>query len=193
MMDVFVTQLPTCVNREMIDKVSRNYFRIIFHSFLQAARDFATNLNTKPNRKRLIKALYTVQRTYLHLLPFYSRFIAQLYPVVPEIGNELVRLLKNEFRAHIRRKDQIYIESKIKTVRFIGELVKFSVFPKTEAINCLKTLLGDFRHHNIEMCCNLLETCGRFLYRSTDSHRRTEILLVRKTKTRQTFIFVFFL
>ncbi|CAF4751150.1 unnamed protein product, partial [Rotaria magnacalcarata] len=41
MMDVFVTQLPTCVNREMIDK---------------AARDFATNLNTKQNRKRLIKA-----------------------------------------------------------------------------------------------------------------------------------------
>ncbi|CAF4419695.1 unnamed protein product, partial [Adineta steineri] len=60
MMDVFVTQLPTCVNREMIDK---------------AARDFATNLNTKQNRKRLIKALYTVQRTYLHLLPFYSRLI----------------------------------------------------------------------------------------------------------------------
>lgn len=145
---------------------------------LQAARDFATNLNNKQNRKRLIKALYTVQRTYLHLLPFYSRLVAQLYPVMPEIGNELVRLLKNEFRAHIRRKDQIYIESKIKTVRFIGELVKFNVFPKTEAINCLKTLLADFRHHNIEMCCNLLETCGRFLYRSTDSHRRTEIILV---------------
>ncbi|UJR26480.1 hypothetical protein I4U23_007807 [Adineta vaga] len=161
-MDNFITQLPTCVNREMIDK---------------AARDFATNLNTKQNRKRLIKALYTVQRTYLHLLPFYSRLIAELTPVMPEIGNELVRLLKNEFRAHIKRKDQIYIESKIKTVRFIGELVKFGVFPKTEAINCLKTLLSDFRHHNIEMCCNLLETCGRFLYRSPDCHRRTEIIL----------------
>jgi regulator of nonsense transcripts 2 len=112
---------------------------------------------------------------------------------MPEIGNELVRLLKNEFRAHIRRKDQIYIESKIKTVRFIGELVKFGVFPKTEAINCLKTLLSDFRHHNIEMCCNLLETCGRFLYRSTDSHRRTEILLVKKTNFDLWFIsnFVF--
>ncbi|CAF1357416.1 unnamed protein product [Rotaria sordida] len=162
MMDVFVAQLPTCVNREMIDK---------------GARDFATNLNTKQNRKRLIKALYTVQRTYLHLLPFYSRLVATLYPIMPEIGNELVRLLKNEFRAHIRRKDQIYIESKIKTVRFIGELVKFNVFPKNEAINCLKTLLSDFRHHNIEMCCNLLETCGRFLYRSPDCHRRTEIIL----------------
>ena len=97
-----------------------------------------------------------------------------------EIGNEMVRLMKNEFRAHIRRKDQIYIESKIKTVRFIGELVKFGVFPKTEAINCLKTLLADFRHHNIEMCCHLLKTCGRFLYRSPDCHRRTELLLVRR-------------
>ena len=137
-------------------------------------------MNTKQNRKRLIKALYNVQRTYLHLLPFYSRLIATLNPVMPEIGNELVRLLKNEFRTHIRRKDQIYIESKIKTVRFIGELVKFSVFPKNEAINCLKTLLSDFRHHNIEMCCNLLETCGRFLYRSPDCHCRTEIILVNR-------------
>lgn len=130
----------------------------------------------------MIRALYNVQRTYLHLLPFYSRLIATLNPVMPEIGNELARLLGKEFRSHIRRKDQIYIESKIKTVRFIGELVKFGVFPKTEAINCLKTLLSDFRHHNIEMCCNLLETCGRFLYRSPDCHRRTEILLVRLEK-----------
>lgn len=97
---------------------------------------------------------------------------------MPEIGNELVRLLQNEFRGHIKRKDQIYIESKIKNVRFIGELVKFNVFPKKDVITCLRTLLGDFRHHNIEMCCNLLETCGRFLYRSADSHGRTGVLLV---------------
>ena len=106
---------------------------------------------------------------------------------MPEIGNELVRLLQNEFRVHIKRKDQIYIESKIKTVRFIGELVKFNVFPKKDAINCLRTLLGDFRHHNIEMCCNLLETCGRFLYRSADSHGRTGVLLVKFIRSTSLF------
>ena len=39
-------------------------------------------------------------------------------------------------------------------------------------------LLEDFTHHNIEMGCNLLEVCGRFLYRSPDSHVRTKNLLV---------------
>ena len=39
-------------------------------------------------------------------------------------------------------------------------------------------LVEDFTHHNIEMACNLLEVCGRFLYRSEDSHIRTKNLLV---------------
>lgn len=77
----------------------------------------------------------------------------------------------------VRKKDQINIESKVKTVRFIGELVKFHMFAKSEALYCLKILLFDFSHHQIEMACNLLETCGRFLFRSLDSHQRTKVYL----------------
>lgn len=51
------------------------------------------------------------------------------------------------------------------------------MFPKGETLHCLKMLLEDFTHHNIEMACNLLEVCGRFLYRSPDSHIRTKNLL----------------
>lgn len=43
-------------------------------------------------------------------------------------------------------------------------------------------LLSDFTHHHIEMACTLLETCGRFLFRSPDSHLRTSVLLVRNTQ-----------
>jgi len=43
-------------------------------------------------------------------------------------------------------------------------------------------LLEDFTHHNIEMACSLLEVCGRFLYRSEDSHIRTKNLLVSLPK-----------
>lgn len=39
-------------------------------------------------------------------------------------------------------------------------------------------LLSDFTHHHIEMACTLLETCGRFLFRSPESHLRTSVLLV---------------
>lgn len=55
--------------------------------------------------------------------------------------------------------------------------LRFQIFPKSEALHCLKTLLYDFRHHNIEMACALLDTCGRFLYFSPDSHQKTKILL----------------
>lgn len=43
---------------------------------------------------------------------------------------------------------------------------------------CQQMLLSDFTHHHIEMACTLLETCGRFLFRSPDSHLRTSVLLV---------------
>lgn len=43
-------------------------------------------------------------------------------------------------------------------------------------------LMFDFFHHNIEMACALLDNCGRFLYRSQDSHHRTKIYLVRIKK-----------
>ncbi len=168
MMDAFISQLPNCVNRELIDK---------------AAKDFCMNLNTKSNRKRLVNALFQVQRTRLDLLPFYSRLVAILNPCMPEIANDLGLLLKNDFRFHVRKKDQINIESKIKNVRFIGELVKFKMFPKIEALNCFKTLLADLKHHNIEMACNLLETCGRYLYRNHETHQRAKLyleILIRK-------------
>ena len=69
------------------------------------------------------------------------------------------------------------IESKLKVCRFIGELVKFGMFPKNECLFCLKQLLFDFSHHHIDMACTFMEVCGRFLYYSPDSHRRTKIYL----------------
>lgn len=42
------------------------------------------------------------------------------------------------FTPQIRKKDQINIETKNKTVRFIGELAKFKMFSKTDTLHCLK-------------------------------------------------------
>ncbi|UYV64261.1 UPF2 [Cordylochernes scorpioides] len=162
LVDSFLSGLLNCVNREMVD---------------QAANNFCTNHNTKNNRRKLIKTLFSVPRTRLDLLPFYARFVAILHPVMMDISNELVSLLKHDFKFHVKKKDQINIESKVKTVRYIGELVKFQVFSRNDALFFLKTLLLDFSHHHIEMACNLLETCGRFLLRSPETHQRTKIYL----------------
>ncbi|KAK9503181.1 hypothetical protein O3M35_011806 [Rhynocoris fuscipes] len=161
-LESFLNNLPSCVNREMIDN---------------AAVEFVVFLNTKTARRKLLKALFGVPRTRLDLLPFYGRLVAILNPVIPEIATNLTSLLKQDFKYHIRKKDQINLESKIKVSRYIGELVKFGLFPTIEALYCLKLLLHDFTHHHIEMACNILETCGRFLYRHNESHRRTKIYM----------------
>lgn len=160
--EAYFAKLPNCVNRDFID---------------EAAEEFIMKLNTKTNRKKLVRALFSVSRTRLDLLPFYSRLVSTLAPCLPDVGQDLVFLLKGSFRSHLRKKDQIHTESKIKTVRFIGELTKFKVCPKAETLHCLKLLLDNFLHHNIDMACNLLETCGRFLYRSPESNPRMAMLL----------------
>uniref|UniRef100_A0A1B6CUR7 Regulator of nonsense transcripts 2 n=1 Tax=Clastoptera arizonana TaxID=38151 RepID=A0A1B6CUR7_9HEMI len=162
LLDAFLSHLPNCVNREMIDN---------------AAIEFLMNHNTKHHRKKLVKILFGVPRTRLDLLPFYSRLVAILNPIMPELSQDLSYLLKYDFKYHIRKKDQINIESKIKVIRFIGELVKFNLYSKIEGLYCLKVLLHDFTHHHIEMACNFLESCGRYFFRNPDTHQRTKIYL----------------
>lgn len=41
----------------------------------------------------------------------------------------------------------------------------------------LQACLDDFTHHNIDVACNLLETCGRFLYRSPETTIRMANML----------------
>lgn len=41
----------------------------------------------------------------------------------------------------------------------------------------LQACLDDFTHHNIDVACNLLETCGRFLYRSPETTVRMANML----------------
>ena len=74
----------------------------------------------------------------MDLLPFYARFVAQLNPIMPTVGTDLVAILKYNFRYLFKKKDQINIESKVKNIRFIGELVKFGIFPKPDVLYILK-------------------------------------------------------
>ncbi|XP_039286836.1 regulator of nonsense transcripts 2 isoform X2 [Nilaparvata lugens] len=158
----FLRLLPNCVNKEMIDN---------------AAIEFLISLNSRSACKKLSRALFSVHRSRSDLLPFYCRFVAILNLAIPDLTTSLVQLLKRDFKYHISKKDQINVESKVKVVRFIGEMVKFGLYSKFEALYCLKILLHNFTHHNIDMACALLETCGRYLYRSPDTHQRTKIYL----------------
>ncbi|KAK1789612.1 hypothetical protein P4O66_015515 [Electrophorus voltai] len=105
--------------------------------------------------------------------------------IVDAFIQQLPNCVNRDLIDKVRKKDQINIETKNKTVRFIGELAKFKMFSKTDTLHCLKMLLSDFSHHHIEMACTLLETCGRFLFRSPESHLRTSVLLEQMMRKKQ--------
>lgn len=160
--DAFFSSLEDLVNRDRCDK---------------AAVDFCYR-NSKLNRNRLIKTLFSVPRTHLELLPYYARLVATLQSVFKEdIGGELVTLLVNEFTHHIKKRNQFRLESKIKNIRFLAELVKFKICPPNVGFRCLKKCFGDFQGHNVLVATTFLENCGRFLYCSKHTHVRTETFL----------------
>lgn len=161
-LETFLANLPNCVNRELIDSV---------------AIEFLLNFNNKPNRKKLSRALFNVHRTRLDLLPLLARFCAIINLVTSDVALELSQMLKVDFKFHIKKRDQINIESKIKAVRYIGEMTKFALYPRMEALMCLKMLLSNFQHHHIEMTCAFLDVCGMYLYNCKDSRLRTSALL----------------
>lgn len=135
------------------------------------------SFNNKPNRKKFARSLFSVHRTRLDLLPMYARMVAITNLVAPDIAIDICQLLKNEFKYLVAKRDQINIETKIKVVRFIGELVKFGLYSKLEALMCLKILLYNFQHHQIEMTCAFLEVCGYYLYNNKESRLRINALL----------------
>ncbi|XP_006497551.1 regulator of nonsense transcripts 2 isoform X4 [Mus musculus] len=85
--DAFLQQLPNCVNRDLIDK---------------AAMDFCMNMNTKANRKKLVRALFIVPRQRLDLLPFYARLVATLHPCMSDVAEDLCSMLRGDFRFHVQ-------------------------------------------------------------------------------------------
>ncbi|CAG8551824.1 10052_t:CDS:10, partial [Dentiscutata erythropus] len=155
-LDSLLSRLPNMVNRDLID---------------QAAVDFCY-LNSKASRKKLIKILVGVPRTRLDLLPYYSRLIATLNPHYPDIATAVLQALEGEFKSLQKKKTLDFLETKIKNIRFLSELTKFRITPQHIIFHCLKVVIDDFANQNIDIACNLLETCGRFLFKSPETNIR---------------------
>jgi regulator of nonsense transcripts 2 len=160
-MSIFLNDLPLSVNRALIDKLAMDFCQI----------------NNKGNRRRLMAALFKVPRSRLDLLPFYARLVATLNPCISEISSELISNLRGEFHFYTYKLLLDNLDGKLRNIRYMGELTKFKVCPPKEALRCLQILVRRFEYHDIDVACALLDTCGRFLYRSGDTHIRTKILL----------------
>lgn len=102
------SKLVNCLSRDAVE---------------QLAMDFVF-INNKGTRRQLIQALLGVSRQRLDLLPYYSRLIATLNPYWPEIGTSVVEELESSFHRHQKRKDQIFIEEKLKVL--FGMFIRWS-------------------------------------------------------------------
>ncbi|EMP38843.1 Regulator of nonsense transcripts 2 [Chelonia mydas] len=60
--------------------------------------------------------------------------------IVDAFLQQLPNCVNRDLIDKVRKKDQINIETKNKTVRFIGELAKFKMFSKNDTLHCLKVL-----------------------------------------------------
>ncbi|KAI9475926.1 MAG: armadillo-type protein [Benjaminiella poitrasii] len=160
-LDSLLTRLSTCGNRDLIDS---------------AAVDFCY-MNNKNARKRLVKALLNVHRQRVDLLPYYSRLIATLNQHFPDVGEMAIAALTYEFKGLQRRKTPDLVETRIKNIRFLSELAKFRVTPPHTIFHIFKVALDDFTTYNIDIVCNLLETCGRFLLKTPETSARMSTML----------------
>ncbi|ESZ98677.1 MIF4G domain-containing protein [Sclerotinia borealis F-4128] len=166
--DALLARLPDLTNKDLID---------------QAAIDFCF-LNSKASRNRLIKAVQEVPKGRSDLLPSYSRLVATLGKYMPDITKGLVDHLDQEFRSLQRRKEKEFLgQARLGNIRYLAELTKFGVVPEHVIFHCLKVSLDDFSRMNIEIICNLLENCGRYLLRNPEmSPRMTSFLETLKRK-----------
>ncbi|KAH8549365.1 armadillo-type protein [Umbelopsis sp. PMI_123] len=152
-LEALLARLPTLNNRDMIDSVAVEF----------------CYLNSKSARKRLIKTLLSVPRTRVDLLPYYARLIATLNPYYPDIGDTILAALEHEFKGLFRKKSADLLETRVKNIRYLAELTKFRITPSHTIFHIFKIALDDFTNQNIDIVCNLLETCGRFLLKSPET------------------------
>jgi len=124
-------------------------------------------------------------RSRSELSSTYARIVASLSRIYPEMVQPILDGLNKDFYGILKAKNQLHIESKVKNVRYVGELIKFRVAPPIMALRMFKSLLIDFSNHNVQLLAVLLETCGRFLYVLPYTHDRIEEVLTDMIRIRR--------
>lgn len=155
--DAIILRLPELTNKEITD---------------QTAIDFCF-LNSKASRNRLVKALTDVPKNRGDLLPSWARLIATLGQYMPDIPKGVIEYLDAEFRSLQARKTKEFLaQVRIVNIRYLAELTKFGIVPEHTVFHCLKVCLDDFSKMNIQIICDLLENCGRYLLRNPETFPR---------------------
>lgn len=128
--------------------------------------------------QKLVQKLASVSPRRIDLLPFYARLIATIDPFIPEVKATVLAALMSEFKRRFRKQGPGNQEYRIRNVRYIGELAKFRMAPSHLIFYCFHRLLKPeesgliFSSTQVEVICHLLEVCGRFMLRTTETSNK---------------------
>lgn len=162
-------KLPECTNKQKADEFSVNY----------------CHLHNKISKKKLIYALGRIPRNRSELASIYSRVLASLARIYPDIAEPVLDSVKREFYGIQKTKNQFAVDGKLMNIRYLGELIKFNIAPPILAFRIFKAFFADFSNTNVELISMLLETCGRFLYLLPHTHERMEEILSTMLRLRR--------
>jgi regulator of nonsense transcripts 2 len=132
--------------------------------------EFLGAYNNNKYRKQLIKSMLRSSKSNYAILKYFSRFVANLTQITKDISEDTASHLMNDFN-DLNRADKLdMFDERIKNIRFISEMVKFGSFPIGNVFEILKRLIDDFKGHSIDVLCNLMDSCGRYLYLNEQTH-----------------------
>uniref|UniRef100_A0A0K0EKW8 MIF4G domain-containing protein n=1 Tax=Strongyloides stercoralis TaxID=6248 RepID=A0A0K0EKW8_STRER len=135
----------------------RNLMKALNKSLIdECSLKYLANFNKKNYNKRLQSFILQIPLERNDVLPFIGRFLANIKNYNEEDKTSYFRMLR-----------------RVQHAKLISELVKFQIVPKAQILALLRRTLVDFRGYNIDICASILETCGGFLYRCSDSHSKT--------------------
>lgn len=94
----------------------------------------------------------------------HCRIVASLHRIFTDIAPTVLASIQREMTFITKSKSLLsvnQVDTKIRILRYLGELIKFCVAPPIMALKPLKAFLADFSSHNVDFIAALLESCGR--------------------------------
>lgn len=177
-------------DEEFLKKKYDNFINLISRcdskdSCDEAFIEFMKYLNFQRYRKLLPKLfLRGSSKTNYSLLKYYARFTKNITPYYKDLKDELNELLISDFVNGFSSDKLNNMDERYKNLKFIGEMIKFELFPINNVIpSILVKLLENLQSANLELICIFLESCGRFLYLNQTTHLKFNTFLSELKQT----------
>ena len=111
----------------------------------------------------LLRCVTNIQDIPLKNIKPYTRIVAVCCHIHPNLKSIFVKNIVDSFIEQLIKSASFY-DVKIRTAAMIAESLKYNLFAPEKIFQILRHCLSRFVGLNVEICCVMLEICGKFLY-----------------------------